>query len=161
MKIVVISDTHQPRGSRALPERCVAELLRADLIVHAGDVVSAGFLGELRAFGPVGAVHGNMDDAELRAGLPERRVVDAGGVRIGMLHDPGPATGREARLAVAFPGCAAVVYGHTHVPQVERYGGVWILNPGSPTERRRAPTRGLIRLDADGGALEAEFVALP
>jgi putative phosphoesterase len=161
VRIVVISDTHQPRGSRGLPERCVAELRRSDLILHAGDVVSAGFLRELRALGPVEAVHGNMDDAELRAALPERRVVEAGGVRIGMLHDPGPAAGRETRLAAAFPGCAAVVYGHTHLPQVERRGGVWILNPGSPTERRRAPTRGLIRLDVDGGALEVEFVALP
>jgi putative phosphoesterase len=160
LRIVVISDTHQPRGSRALPERCVAELRAADLILHAGDVVSAGFLEELRAFGPLEAVHGNMDDVELRARLPARRVVEAGGARIGMVHDAGPAAGREARLAAAFPACAAVVYGHTHVPQVERHGGAWILNPGSPTERRRAPNRGLILLDVDGGVLEPQFVAL-
>jgi putative phosphoesterase len=161
VRIALISDTHQPRGSRALPERCLAELRAADLILHAGDVVSAGFLAELRSLAQLEAVHGNMDDAELRAELPERRVIEVGGVRIGMVHDPGPAAGRESRLTAAFPGCGAVVYGHTHVPQVERHAGVWILNPGSPTERRRAPTRGLIVVDADEGSLEPWFIALP
>src|SRR5205085_11122822 len=102
---------------------------------------SAAVLGELREFAPVEGVHGNMDELELRAILPERRVVEAGGLRIGIVHDPGPREGREARLVAAFPGCDAVVYGHTHIPQLAPHAGVWILNPGSPTERRRAPTR--------------------
>ena len=160
MRIAVISDTHQPRGSRALPPRCVEELRAADLILHAGDVVAAGYLEELRALGPVEAVHGNMDDAELRARLPARLVVEAGAVRIGMIHDAGPAAGREGRLAAAFPGCAAVVYGHTHVPQVERRAGVWIFNPGSPTERRRAPPRALLVIDVEGEALAPQLIEL-
>ena len=78
-----------------------------------------------------------MDEPALKAVLPKERVVEAAGARIGMVHIPGPRAGREERLLERFPGCDAVVYGHTHVPQVERHGAVWILNPGSPTERRR------------------------
>jgi putative phosphoesterase len=130
-------------------------------------------LEELRELGPVEAVWGNVDELSLRRELPEERVVEAGGVRIGMVHDAGPAFGREARLATRFSGCDAVVYGHTHLAQIGRVrvpvpvragaveGDVWILNPGSPTERRRAPTRGLIVVDADEGSLEPWFIALP
>lgn len=150
-----------PRGGRRLPEACVERLRRADLVLHAGDVVGAAFLEELRALGPpVVAVRGNMDDASLSASLPEERVVDVAGARIGLVHVPGPAAGREARLAARFPGCDAVVYGHTHVPQVDRRSGVWILNPGSPTERRRAPARSLLELRIEGGRVVPELVSL-
>ena len=121
------------------PPACARELEAADLIVHAGDFVAASVLEELRQLGHIEAVHGNMDDAELAAALPAERVVEAGGARIGVVHEPGPARRREERLRQRFPGCDAVVYGHTHLPQVSRDAGVWILNPGSPTERRRAP----------------------
>jgi uncharacterized protein len=160
VRIAVVSDTHQPRGSRALPDRCVEELRAADLILHAGDFVAAGFLEELRMFGAVEAVRGNMDDAKLRAELPERRVVGSGGARIGMVHDSGPLAGREARLVAAFPGCDAVVYGHTHIPQVERHAGVWILNPGSPTERRRGPVHAMLVLDVDSEEIAPRLVEL-
>lgn len=102
-----------------------------------------------------------MDDAELRAALPRRRVVEAAGTRIGMVHDAGPRAGREARLTGAFPGCDAVVYGHTHVPQVERGEGVLILNPGSPTERRTAPARAMLVVEASEGHVETRLVELP
>jgi putative phosphoesterase len=147
LRIVVVSDTHLPRGARRLPEACLRELERADLILHAGDFTSAAVLADLRELAPVEGVHGNMDEPELRALLPERRVVEAGGLRIGIVHDPGPAAGRKARLVAAFPDCDAIVYGHTHIPQLEMHAGVWILNPGSPTERRRAPTRALAVLE--------------
>jgi putative phosphoesterase len=78
-----------------------------------------------------------------------------------MVHDPGPAQGREDRLAQRFGGCDAVVYGHTHVPQVERVDGIWVLNPGSPTERRRAPVRSLLVLDVEDGEIRPELVTLP
>ena len=161
MRLVVFSDTHLPRGARRLPDACLRELERADLILHAGDFVSAAVLQELREFAPVEGVHGNMDDPELCAALPSRRVVEAAGGRIGMVHDAGSLAGREARLAASFSGCEAVVYGHTHVPQIERYGEVWILNPGSPTERRRAPTRGLLVLEVSEDAVTPRFVAIP
>jgi putative phosphoesterase len=131
------------------------------LILHAGDVVGVSMLRELETFAPVEAVHGNMDEPALRAELPERRVVEVGGVRIGLVHIPGARAGREERLVSWFPGCGAVVYGHTHVPQVEHYRGVWILNPGSPTERRRAPRRSLIVLEVTGNGLRPRLVPLP
>lgn len=161
MHIAVISDTHMPKVARTLPEECVARLRAADLILHAGDVVAASFLEELRRLGPpVEAVYGNMDEPALRDSLPKERVVDADGARIGMVHIPGPLAGREGRLAGRFPGCGAVVYGHTHVPQVERHGDAWILNPGSPTERRRAPVHTMIVLHVQGGALDPELLEL-
>jgi putative phosphoesterase len=123
--------------------------------------VAASVLRELEAYAPVEAVFGNMDEPALKETLPERRVVEVEGVRIGMVHISGPAAGREERLVSWFPGCDAVVYGHTHVPQVERHAGVWILNPGSPTERRRAPARAMLLLRVSGPRLEPELVELP
>jgi len=139
----------------------VRELERADLILHAGDVVTMAVLRELEAYAPVEAVFGNMDEPGLQAALPERRVVEIEGARIGLVHIPGPRAGREERLASSFPGCDAVVYGHTHQPQLERHQGLWILNPGSPTERRRAPSRSMIVLELARGAefdIEQVFV---
>ena len=132
----------------------------AELIVHAGDFVAASVLEELRALGRVEAVYGNMDEPSLRESLPKELVVEVEGMRIGIVHVPGPAAGREARLAARFPGCEAVVYGHTHVPQVERFGEVWILNPGSPTERRRAPVHSMLVLEVEDGEIRPELVTL-
>jgi uncharacterized protein len=95
-------------------------------------------LEDLSDLGPVEAVHGNMDDAALRGALPRERVVELEGRRIGLVHDPGPRHGRHERLRAAFTDCDVIAYGHTHVPEATASGGVWIVNPGSPTERRRA-----------------------
>jgi putative phosphoesterase len=136
-------------------------LRAADRILHAGDFVSLTFFEELRRLGPpVDGVFGNMDEPALRELLPRERVVEAAGTRIGMVHIPGPGAGREARLAARFSGCAAVVYGHTHVPQVEQAGGMWILNPGSPTERRRAAVHSMLLLRVADGAVEPELLTL-
>jgi putative phosphoesterase len=159
--VAAIADTHLPRGGRRLPEACLERLAAADLILHAGDVSSAAALDELRALGPpVHAVRGNVDDAALRAELPEELVVGAECARVGLVHIPGPAAGREVRLRARFPGCAAVVFGHTHLPVVEQHGGVWLLNPGSPTERRRAPFHSMLVLRIACGRLEPELVRL-
>jgi putative phosphoesterase len=101
-----------------------------------------------------------MDEPTLKARLPKQRVVEVGGLRVGMVHDPGPRDRREARLAARFADCAAVVYGHTHVPQVEQFQHLWILNPGSPTERRSAPTHSMIVLTLSGSRLTPELVTL-
>jgi putative phosphoesterase len=138
----------------------VEQLERADLIVHAGDFVAASALSELRGFGPVEGVYGNMDEPALRDSLPKERVVEVEGLRLGLVHIAGPAAGREARLVARFPGCAAVAYGHTHVPQVELVGGVWILNPGSPTERRRAPVHSMLVLEVVGQEIRPELLTL-
>jgi putative phosphoesterase len=161
LRLVVISDTHLPRGARRLPDECLRALEQADLILHAGDFVSFAVLEELRALAPVEGVYGNMDDTALRATLPDREVVLAEGVRIGLVHDPGPRVEREARLAGAFPDCGAVVYGHTHIPQVAKRAGVWILNPGSPTERRRGPSRAFLLLDVTDTELRPQLRELP
>ena len=160
MKIAVVADTHLPRGTRKLPDECVRRLEEADLILHAGDFVAVSVLEQLSALAPVEAVYGNMDEPALRQLLPKRHVVEAEGVRIGMVHVPGPAAGRAARLAERFPGCDAVVYGHTHVPERAEHGGVLVLNPGSPTERRRSPSRAMLMLAVADGRIDTEFVPL-
>ncbi len=163
MLIAVISDTHLPRGARRLPDACVERIAGADLLLHAGDFSTLSVLRELEAIGPpVMGVHGNVDSAELRRLLPEERIVEAEGVRIAMLHDAGPRVGRLERMRRQFGERAeVVVFGHSHMPLHEQApDGFQILNPGSPTERRRAPahTMGLIRV-AEGSA-RCELVPL-
>jgi uncharacterized protein len=149
-----------PRGARRLPDECLRRLDEADLVVHAGDFVAAEVLEELQAHGRLEAVHGNMDDEALRRSLPRERVVEVGEARIGVVHDGGPKRGRPARLAARFPDCHAVVYGHTHVPEMLRHRRTWILNPGSPTERRRSPAPSLIVLRVERTSVAPELVLL-
>src|SRR5436305_11227650 len=108
--LAILSDTHLPRGARRLSSKCLDVLAAADLVLHAGDITTAEMLDELRRLAPVEAVCGHVDEAALQACLPERRVVEVGGARIGMVHDAGPRRGRAERLAAAFAGCNAVVY---------------------------------------------------
>jgi uncharacterized protein len=163
MLIAVISDTHLPRGARRLPDACVERIAAADLLLHAGDVMTIEVLRELEAIGPpLAAVHGNMDSAELRRLLPAERVVEVEGARIAMLHDAGPRAGRLERVHRRFGARAdAVVFGHSHLPLHERAGdGFQIFNPGSPTERRRAPSHTMGMARAGDGALEFELLEL-
>jgi uncharacterized protein len=153
VELAIISDTHLPRGSRRLPVACVERCRRADLIVHAGDVCTLEVLDELRSYGQVVAVHGNVDDVDVRAILPEATEFQAGGSRVAVVHDAGQASGRIERLRRRFPGADAVVFGHSHIPLHEcAPDGFEIFNPGSPTDRRRQPrhTMGIGRLDAAG-----------
>jgi putative phosphoesterase len=158
MLIAVIADTHMPRGARRLPETCVERIAGAELVLHAGDVMTAAVLREIEAIGPpVAAVQGNMDDAELRMLLPDERVVEAAGARIAMVHHAGPAAGRLERMRRRFGDRAdALVFGHSHQPLHEGAEGFQIFNPGSPTERRRAPahTMGLARVEGGRVAFE-------
>ena len=161
MQIAIVSDTHMPRRGRTLPDACVQRLRDADLILHAGDLITLGVLAELRSYGDVVAVHGNVDDALVRAALPATAVVEARGRRIALVHDAGPAIGRLRRMRARFPEADAVVFGHSHIPLHEHAAdGFQIFNPGSPTERRRAPrhTMGIARVrDRE---LSFELVAL-
>jgi uncharacterized protein len=160
--IAIISDTHLPRGTRALPDACVERLRAADLIVHAGDFSQIEILEELKSLGPVIGVYGNTDDALLRAALPESATIPVGdGLTLAVIHDAGPAQGRLRRLHVRFPGVDAVIFGHSHIPLHERApDGFQIFNPGSPTDRRRQPrhTMGLCRVR--GGQLQFELIDL-
>ncbi|HEX5617891.1 MAG TPA: metallophosphoesterase family protein [Solirubrobacteraceae bacterium] len=140
MRLAIISDTHMPRGNRALPAACLEHLKNADAILHAGDLMELSVLADLQALGPpVHAVRGNVDSAQLQARLPLTKIVDADGARIALIHDAGPATGRLERMRRRFPEAQAVVFGHSHIPLHEERGGFAIFNPGSPTERRRSP----------------------
>jgi putative phosphoesterase len=163
VEISIISDTHMPRGSRRLPDECVERLRASELIVHAGDLMTMAVLQELRALGPeVVAVHGNVDDADVRSALPGRAEFEVDGARIGVIHDAGARRGRLARMRAAFPSAAAVIFGHSHLPLHEQDDdGFQIFNPGSPTERRRAPahTMGIARVGGDG-AIGFELLAL-
>jgi uncharacterized protein len=161
VQIAVISDTHLPRGRRRLPGACIERLRAADLIVHAGDLIEISVLRELESYGPVVAVHGNVDDGEVRAALPETTMVKAGGVTIGVVHDAGPAKGRLARMARRFPGASAVVFGHSHIPLHELGpDGFQIFNPGSPTDRRRALVHTMGVATVHGGQVTFELIAL-
>ena len=159
--IAVIADTHLPRGSRRLPGRCLELIASSELLLHAGDFSSFEAFEELGRLGPpLRAVQGNVDDPRVRARLPERDVVEVGAVRIGLVHDAGPRRGRLERLRAAFPDADAVVFGHSHLPLHERAGGFQIFNPGSPTERRRAPSRAMGLARVSGGRVEFEHVEL-
>lgn len=158
MLVAVLSDTHLPRGARRLP---LERLRRAELILHGGDLSTLSVLEELCSLGPpVLAVHGNADEPRLKELLPAQLVAEAGPFRIGMTHNGGPRTGREARLAGRFPGCDAVVYGHSHAPELVRHDGVWILNPGSATDRRREPVHTMIELHVSERRLVPRLVDL-
>jgi uncharacterized protein len=162
VRLAVIADTHMAaRGRRRLPDRCVELIASSDLLVHAGDIMSVEALAEIEAIGPpVRAVTGNMDGWELRARLPESDEVEAEGATLAILHDAGPAPGRLGRMRRRFPGADAVVFGHSHMPLHERDGDFQIFNPGSPTERRRAPSHSMGIARADGGRIEFELVRL-
>jgi putative phosphoesterase len=162
VRIAVISDTHMPRGSRALPARAVAELREADAILHGGDFMRVEVLEMLQRLGPpVHGVHGNVDDEALRRMLPAARVVELGGVRIGMIHDAGPRQGRLARMRFRFKDADAVVFGHSHLPLHEADAdGFQIFNPGSPTERRSAPTHTMGIASVEDGRVHFELIAL-
>jgi hypothetical protein len=116
--------------------------------VHTGDFTAFTVLSDLERYGPVTAVQGNMDDASLRALLPVRAIAEIEGLRIGLVHDGGPTVGRHGRLRELFPDCDLVAYGHSHLPDLVRDGRGWIVNPGSPTERRRAPEHTMVVIRA-------------
>jgi putative phosphoesterase len=162
MRVVVLSDTHAPRRWRGCPPQ-VAEYLRdADLILHAGDVCTADVLDELSAYAPVRAVLGNNDGPDVEAwGAPVEARFDLEGLRVGMIHDSGPAAGRTARMRRRFPEAELVVFGHSHIPLDEAGDGLRIFNPGSPTDRRRQPrgTIGVLEI-AEGRLSSARIVAV-
>ena len=159
MRIGIVSDTHLPRGSRAIPADCLERLAASDAILHAGDLIELSVLELLQALGPpVHAIRGNVDSAELQARLPLVRTVQADGATIAMIHDAGPAVGRLARMRRRFPQADAVVFGHSHLPLHEERDGFAIFNPGSPTERRRAPDHTMGIATVEDGRLRFELV---
>ncbi|MGD1218747.1 MULTISPECIES: metallophosphoesterase family protein [Streptomyces] len=141
MRLLLMSDTHLPKRARRLPAALLAELPRADVVVHAGDWVDTATLDLLedRSRTLLG-VYGNNDGPALRARLPEVARADLGGLRLGVVHETGAAKGREQRCADRFPDLDVLVFGHSHIPwDTTAATGLRLLNPGSPTDRRRQP----------------------
>jgi putative phosphoesterase len=161
---MLLSDTHVPKRARGLPAEVWAAIEAADVVVHAGDWVEAPLLDQLedRARRLV-AVYGNNDGPELRARLPEVAREEIGGVRFAVVHETGAATGREARCEAAYPDADVLVFGHSHIPwDTTTPGGLRLLNPGSPTDRRREPFCTYLTATAEDGILSrVELHRLP
>ncbi len=159
MRIAVVADTHLPRFGRALPRALVDGITRArvDLILHCGDFTGPEVPALFEVLAPFDAVAGNNDGPELLARFGRRKVIDAGGGRLGLVHgDLGTGRTTPLRAAGAFAAdeVDAVLFGHSHIPLVERLGdGRWLVNPGSPTDRRRQPrySWALVEVTPDGG----------
>lgn len=151
-RLLLISDTHVPTRAKMLPDAVWRAVDECDLVIHAGDWVAASLLDELESRAPVLGVWGNNDGADLRDRLPEVARASLDGVRVAVVHETGPATGRETRAAAAYPDTDLLVFGHSHIPwDTTAANGLRLLNPGSPTDRRRQPTATMMTLAvADG-----------
>lgn len=154
-RLLLISDTHVPKRARRLPDSVWRAVDEADVVFHAGDWVTVDLLDQLgrRAQRLIG-VYGNNDGADLRQRLPEIARVEIDGIRFAMIHETGSAVGREARCAAQFPDSAVLVFGHSHIPwDSTAPSGLRLLNPGSPTDRRRQPKCTFMTAIADDGVL--------
>jgi uncharacterized protein len=162
MRVVALADTHAPRRWKTCPPPVAEQLRGADLILHAGDVCTAAVLDELSGYAPVLAVLGNNDGPDVAEwGAPETLLADLDGLQVAMLHDSGAAPGRLRRLRLRFPDAGLVVFGHSHIPLDESGDGLRILNPGSPTDRRRQPRGTVAVLTIKSGQLvEARIVTV-
>ena len=155
MRLLLIADTHVPKRARDLPAQVWDEVADADAVIHAGDWVAPTLLDELdaRAARLVGC-WGNNDGPALRARLPERADATLGGVRFTVVHETGGAAGREERMSRLYPDSEVLVFGHSHIPwDTTTETGLRLLNPGSPTDRRRQPYCTYMTARADGGKL--------
>ncbi len=141
MRLLFLADTHIPKRARDLPARVWDEVSAADVVIHAGDWVEVQLLDQLQNRAErVVACWGNNDGPELRRRLPERADATLGGLRFTVVHETGAATGREARMAKQYPDTDVLVFGHSHIPwDTTAKTGLRLLNPGSPTDRRRQP----------------------
>ncbi len=156
---VILADTHIPRRARNLPEGLVPYLERADLILHAGDLIVPSVLEGLSAYNaPVHAVKGNVD--MLESDLPETLQLEFDGAKIAMIHESGRKEGRRKRLGKRFPEARVIVFGHSHIPFLEDENGLLLLNPGSPTDKRRQPEHTFALLRSEEGDVRAEIIAL-
>lgn len=155
MRLLLIADTHVPKRARDLPQRVWTEVDDADVVIHAGDWVESELLDALEARSRrLVACWGNNDGEELRSRLPERAEATLGGVRFTVVHETGASGGRDARMAKAYPDTDVLVFGHSHIPwDTTAATGLRLLNPGSPTDRRRQPFATYMTAVVDDGAL--------
>ena len=150
MRIGVISDTHIPKAALDLPEVVYNDLVKCDLILHAGDIVQMDLLLKLQKLAPVRAVYGNMDLAEVKENIPQKDVVKVDGVKIAIMHGYGTPKGLVDVVKGSFPAdMNAIVFGHSHMPINEIIGKTLFFNPGSPTDTIFAPynSYGILEVD--------------
>ncbi|MGH3912451.1 MAG: metallophosphoesterase family protein [Pseudonocardiaceae bacterium] len=157
MRLLLTADTHVPTRARALPEPLWRAIDAADVVVHAGDWVELELFEAMQARAVrLVAVYGNNDGPDLRARLPEITRIELAGVRLAVVHETGPATGRERRCDTRFPDCDVLVFGHSHIPwDSVTPAGMRLLNPGSPTDRRRQPAATYLTAEIHDGGLDA------
>ncbi|MDO7905699.1 metallophosphoesterase [Paenibacillus sp. JX-17] len=154
MRIVVVSDTHMPRMAKQLPAHLISGLKGADLILHAGDWTEWSVYEQLSAYAPVHGIAGNNDPRSIVERLGYQTIIEAAGRRFGIVHGHGTRGTTEGRAVAAFAGeqVDCIIYGHSHIPAKSLQNGVWVFNPGSPTDRRRQKkySYGIITTDQDG-----------
>jgi putative phosphoesterase len=157
--VVVLSDTHIPDFAKRVPAALFPELRRADLILHAGDITVRSVLEELEGYAPVRAALGNGDRRDVTEwGARDEVRFEIDGLPAAMVHNAGPSKGRERRLRRRFPGTRLIVFGHSHIPVDAEVEGVRLLNPGSPTWKRRQPAPTFARIDTGDGRLSTRIV---
>ncbi|GAA3397566.1 metallophosphoesterase family protein [Cryptosporangium minutisporangium] len=160
MRLVIMADTHVPKRARDLPAPLWADVASADVVIHAGDWVDVALLDvlEARSARLIG-VYGNNDGPALRARLPEIARAELDGLRVAVVHETGAAGGRERRCVARFPDTDVLVFGHSHIPwDTTAPTGLRLLNPGSPTDRRRQPYATYLTASVHAGALtDVEF----
>ncbi|OAA26560.1 hypothetical protein UG55_10149 [Frankia sp. EI5c] len=168
MRLVLLADTHVPARARDLPEQVWSAIDEADVVIHAGDWTSPGLLRSVTDRSRLLlACYGNNDGPEIRAALPEVARATLDGLRLVVVHETGPAAGRENRLATTYPDADVIAFGHSHIPwdtttRPTAGRALRLLNPGSPTDRRRQPRPTYLTAAIQHGALTAvELHSLP
>ena len=154
LRLLLLADTHVPKRAKDLPGQVWEQVAQADVVVHAGDWVDPELLDRLEERSArLVAVWGNNDGAELRRRLPEVARVELGGMRLGVVHETGDKKRREERMRAAYPDLDVLVFGHSHIPWDTEHEGLRLLNPGSPTDRRRQPHCTYLTCSVAGGVL--------
>ncbi|WP_104168770.1 metallophosphoesterase [Arthrobacter sp. SX1312] len=163
LHLTILADTHLPKRARQLPGEVWDAIEASDVVVHAGDWTEAPLLDELQARARrLIACYGNNDGADLRARLPLVARAELDGVRLAVVHETGQKQGREARMAALYPDIHVLVFGHSHIPwDTHTATGLRLLNPGSPTDRRRQPHCTFMTATIDAGHLDVDLRSLP
>jgi uncharacterized protein len=157
MQIAVLADTHIPKRAKTLPPAALKLLEEADVIIHAGDILSQDFLDDLASVAPIYAVLGNND---VGLTLPERLEFEIEQIKFGLIHDSGAKLGRPGRLKKLFPEADIVIFGHSHIPVNEQFGHLLLFNPGSATDRRQQPRCTMGMIEVGKKSIEARIVTV-
>jgi uncharacterized protein len=160
MRIVVLSDTHIPKAAQDMPQEVYQDIGKADMVLHAGDIVEKEFLEKLMRLNETKAVYGNMDTFAVRAMLNQKEVVKAGKFKIGLIHGYGVQSDLMETVKAEFGKVDAIVFGHSHKPVNTVKDGILFFNPGSPTDKVFAEYNSYGILDIDDKKIEGKIIRL-